>query len=180
MENKLEHLDKEFSTNLILLKDYFNKAKKSDAFKDFDAFLDPNQKYIKYIEDKRNKDIAELFDIKNKDIYISLLNDLVNFLENVLIKMKQLIEFFEQAKQRKDINENKMKKSQLKALIKEQVTSILKEDSYKNLLLDKIKNSKLSEDEKKKYLDKCNASDFNSNDIPKIITQIEQEESKKN
>ena len=43
-----------------------------------------------------------------------------------------------------------MKKSALRQLIKENIISILKEDSYKKILLDKINACSLSEEEKLK------------------------------
>lgn len=147
----------------------FEEVEKHKQVYDLDKLNKLNE-MLKIFKNRKRTIINDTFDVRGIDE-----NEAINKLES-LKKLTSIILELE-----KNIKEDKkMKKSQLKALIKEQVTSILKEDSYKQLLLDKIKNSKLSEEEKKKYLDKCSASDFNSNDIPKLITQIEQEESKKN
>ena len=62
-----------------------------------------------------------------------------------------------------------MKLLAFKQLIKEEVTSILKEESYKTILIDKIKNSKLSEEEKSKLI----ADLEDANNIPKVAAKLE-------
>lgn len=62
-----------------------------------------------------------------------------------------------------------MKISTFKQLIKEEITSVLKEESYKTILLDKIKNSKLSEEEKAKLI----ADLEDGNKIPSVAAKLE-------
>ncbi len=62
-----------------------------------------------------------------------------------------------------------MKKSALRQLIKENIISILKEDSYKKILLDKINACSLSEEEKSKLITDLE----DANNIPKVAAKLE-------
>lgn len=62
-----------------------------------------------------------------------------------------------------------MKKSELRKIIKENITTILSEESYRSILLDKIKKCKLSEEEKAKLI----ADLKNPNNFPKIAAKLE-------
>ena len=62
-----------------------------------------------------------------------------------------------------------MKKADLQKLIRENITSILKEDSYKSILLAKIKDCSLSEEEKAKMI----ADLENGNKIPEVAAKLE-------
>ena len=62
-----------------------------------------------------------------------------------------------------------MKKTALRQLIRENITSILQEDSYKSILLAKIKNCSLSEEDKAKMI----ADLENGNKIPEVAAKLE-------
>lgn len=62
-----------------------------------------------------------------------------------------------------------MKKTALRQLIRENITSILKEDSYKSILLAKIKDCSLSEEEKAKMI----ADLEDGNKIPAVAAKLE-------
>lgn len=97
---KLEILSKKFTQELNLAKLNINKAKRSEAFKNLDSFILPNEKYIKYLEINYKKDTKELFDLDdNEDIF----KDLVKFFKTNIIQLSYLNQFFEETKNRKDI-----------------------------------------------------------------------------
>jgi hypothetical protein len=104
MESKLETVDKEFINQLNLVKDNLTKARKYGIFQNFDSFLLPNENYIKDIELYRNDGLKFLFDSKNEE-YKELISNLIKFLEYNILKMKDLNQFFEEARNRGDIKE---------------------------------------------------------------------------
>jgi len=97
---KLEILSKEFTQELDLAKLNINKAKRSEAFKNLDSFILPNEEYIKYLEINYNKNTKELFDLSGNE---NIFKDLVKFFKTSTIQLKYLNQFFEETKNRKDI-----------------------------------------------------------------------------
>ena len=97
---QLEILSKEFTQELYLAKLNINKAKKSEAFKNLDSFIEPNREFIEYLEINYNKNIKELFNLgsDNEDIF----KDLIKFFKTNIIQLKYLNQFFKESKNRGD------------------------------------------------------------------------------
>jgi hypothetical protein len=98
---RLEILSKEFTYELDLAKLNLDKAKKSEAFKNLDSFIEPNVEFIEYLEINYNKNIKELFNLGSDDE--NIFNDLIKFFKTNIIQLKYLNRFFEESKNRGDI-----------------------------------------------------------------------------
>ena len=104
MESRLEIVDKELMRQLNLAKDNLIKARQSEAYKDFDGFLVPNEKYIKEVEKDRNEYLKDLFSAETNN-YKNLMVEIIDFIEFHTNEIKNLNQFFDEARKRGEIKE---------------------------------------------------------------------------
>lgn len=105
---KLEELSKSFTKELDLLKSNLIKARQSEALKNFDGFLTPNEQLSKDLTEEYESGIKELFNGDSGNAGYKY-DSAVGFFTYNTEMLKELNNFFEEARKRGEIKEQILK-----------------------------------------------------------------------
>lgn len=105
---KLQILSEKFTKELDLLKNNIIKSRQSKILGDFDGFLIPAEELHKHLVEQYNVGINDLFDgnMENREY---IYNSGVEFFNENIETLKIFNNIFQQARERGDIKENKLK-----------------------------------------------------------------------